>query len=63
MSFEQWRGKDWPAHGVAYGFEDLPRALASAPRVLERLRALQAANGPTARRMVQQCAEFFDFPF
>ena len=56
---DEWLAGDERPLGVAYGFEDLPRADATRPLVRQQLLEWQAENGRQVRRFVDRCRQFF----
>lgn len=57
---EQWLATSHPAYGVAYGFDDLPRAEATAPLIRDFLLETEKANDAAVQFFLERCERFFN---
>lgn len=59
MSVEDWHFSPESRFGVAYGFEDVPRALATRGNLLCQIRQFEENNFSSVRFFLHRCREFF----
>lgn len=59
VSRHEWQPVESATYGIAYGFDDIPRAEATRPLMLERLPQLQWDNLKSVSFFRQRCNEFF----
>ncbi len=59
MSIEDWRSEPENRFGVAYGLEDIPRALATREALLHQIEQFEENNLTSVRFFVERCKAFF----
>lgn len=59
MSIEQWYPDPADRYGVAYGFDDVPRALATQHLLLPRLKAQEDTANASVREFIRKCRQYF----
>lgn len=59
MSMEDWRFSPKSRFGVAYGIDDVPRAVATRENLLQQIRLFEENNLSSVRFFLHRCKEFF----
>jgi hypothetical protein len=58
MSREEWNSDEQDCYGVAYGEEDIPRALATRDALISQLRSGREAEDRMLAAFVRKCAQW-----
>jgi hypothetical protein len=59
VSKEEWLADEGDRYGIAYGFDDVDRAMATREKMLERIERIRAGEDAMLRSFVSKCREAF----
>ena len=59
VSKEEWLANEADRYGIAYGFDDIDRAVATRDRMLRRIERIRTGEDEMLGRFVRKCLEAF----